>query len=133
MKRVLCVDDDPTTRFIVRKFLGRVAPEVDLWEAEHGEDALRQLETSALSGKMPDLVLLDLNMPVMDGWSFLSRYGRGTGRPAERRPVIAVLTSAIQVEDLKDVQAHPLVSGCYQKPVTRQLLERLLAVGRAAG
>lgn len=131
MKRVLCVDDDPTTRFIVRKFFARVAPEVEIGEAEQGEDALRQLEASGDTNKMPDLVLLDLNMPVMDGWTFLNRYGRETGRDEGKRPVIAVLTSAMQVEDLKDVQANPLVSGCFQKPVTRQLLERLLGMIRS--
>jgi DNA-binding response OmpR family regulator len=64
--RILVVDDDPSTRDLLRGMLERAGHEVR--EAEDGRAGLRDLYTAT-----PDLVILDVNMPELDGWAMLER------------------------------------------------------------
>jgi CheY-like chemotaxis protein len=66
-KRVLVVDDEPDVRLVARVILGSAGYEVV--EAESGEAALARLD----DGDVPDVVLLDVRMPGIDGWDVLGR------------------------------------------------------------
>jgi len=87
---VLVVEDDPATREVVRRALER-----DGWivaEAENGRVAL-----DSLARAMPDLIVLDLTMPEMDGFQFVSELRKTeSGR---RVPVVVVTAKEITVED----------------------------------
>jgi CheY-like chemotaxis protein len=63
MPLVLVVDDDPDVRHLTESLLSGHGYRVML--AEHGRDAIQRLRE-----RCPDLIVLDLNMPVMDGWGF---------------------------------------------------------------
>jgi CheY-like chemotaxis protein len=82
-KRILVVDDDDMIRAFLESALSERGYEVV--EAPDGAVALR-----LLAAHEPDLILLDMRMPVMDGWQFAAAYGQ---RPAPRAPII-VLTAA---------------------------------------
>jgi DNA-binding response OmpR family regulator len=74
MSRVLVVDDDPDIRLLLRLELSGQGH--DVVEAGNGEEAL-----SALAADAVDLMLLDLMMPVLDGWGVLQALGDGDGPP----------------------------------------------------
>ena len=61
MKKILVVDDEPDVTYLVKEMLGREGFEVE--EANSGVEALEKI-----NDKKPDLVLLDIMMPEMDGW-----------------------------------------------------------------
>jgi CheY-like chemotaxis protein len=61
-KRILLVEDNFSTRELMSMILGAVGYQVST--AAHGEEALQHIQTFG----SPDLILLDLRMPVMDGW-----------------------------------------------------------------
>ena len=79
---ILIVDDDPDLREFLRLMLTSMGFEVT--SAANGQEALNDLE-----GHDPDLILLDMKMPVMDGWEFCRVL---EGR--DSRPPIVVLTAA---------------------------------------
>jgi CheY-like chemotaxis protein len=80
--RVLIVDDEPDIRATVSAMLEIEGYHVD--EAANGADALHAIEA-----RPPDLILLDMRMPVLDGWGFASELRRrGHGTP------IVVMTAA---------------------------------------
>lgn len=106
--RVLLIDDEAEVRENLREFLELHGYEVSV--AENGQRALEELS----KGDPPCFVLLDLIMPVMDGWGFLSALER-QGRSADLQ--IVVSTSAPE----KAPAALPLLS----KPVD---LDELLRV-----
>ncbi len=83
MTRILVVDDDDDIRDMTEFVLARAGYEVQ--GAENGQAAL---ETAA--GFAPDLILLDMRMPSMDGWAFMSAY-RATSGPHAR---VIVVTAA---------------------------------------
>jgi DNA-binding response OmpR family regulator len=64
--RILVVDDDRDIRGLVRELLSRAG--YDVSEAESGKAGLREFYSSP-----PDLVLLDVSMPELDGWQTLER------------------------------------------------------------
>ncbi len=82
-RRVLLVEDDPSIREMVVMALTDEGYAVE--SATNGATALALIERGA-----PDVILLDMKMPVMDGWAFAAQYER---RFARRAPVIA-LTAA---------------------------------------
>jgi CheY-like chemotaxis protein len=90
---ILVVDDDESIRQIVRLCLSDVGYRIT--EAANGEDAL-----AALDDCRPELILLDLRMPVMDGWEFARRYRLTPGPHAPIVAFVAALNAAEECADL---------------------------------
>ena len=86
-RRILVVDDDESIRQFIAMALGDRGYEI--FTAEHGRAALERIATTP-----PDLILLDMRMPVMDGWAFAQAYRKAPGPHA---PVV-VLTAARDAE-----------------------------------
>src|SRR5262245_5881913 len=80
MLRVLVIDDDPSIRQVVRYALSDEGFQVD--EAPNGARAFEVIDRVH-----PDVILLDMKMPVMDGWEFARRY---RDRFGHRAPIIVV-------------------------------------------
>ena len=87
MKKVLVVDDNPVSRELIREVLE--SPQQRVLEAEDGEEALEKVHQEE-----PDLVLLDIQLPVLDGYEVLRRI-RGNSRFA-RLPVVALTAFAMR-------------------------------------
>jgi CheY-like chemotaxis protein len=88
--RVLVVDDQEDVRELIRVALA--IDGTDVSEASSGEAALEQLER----GAVPDLVVLDIQMPVMDGWEVLERVRE---RPETHDlPVVVCTVKASQLD-----------------------------------
>lgn len=110
--RVMLVDDNRADRELTVDTLqaGKIA--LDITTAIDGEDALAKLEKTA-TGDLPDLILLDLNMPRMDGREFLSAAKRDE---RVRHIPVVVLTSSDAERDI--VSSYELGASCFvSKPV----------------
>ena len=92
--KVLVVEDDPATQNTISKALGSMAVEALL--ANNGQQAL-----NILNEQWPDLILLDLMMPVMDGYEFLSHFRKLTG--SEKIPVIIVTAKDLSIKERKEL------------------------------
>jgi len=108
MPRILLVDDDPAWRNLYRMAL---ESKFDLFEATDGYQAL-----SVLGAVRPDVIVLDLKMPRMNGMDFLRRISRRSPRPhvivcsgafteAAERPQIPGVHLAAKTPDLKELWA----------------------------
>ena len=117
-KRVLIVDDDERNRYALSSYLDML--EMKVITANDGESALNILR----SGKTIDLILLDIMMPVMDGYEML-RLLRNDASLKEI-PVIAVTARAMKGDDLKCLEAG--ASDYIPKPVVLEELVALLRV-----
>jgi two-component system, response regulator len=103
--KVVLVEDDPDHVFLVRRALGDLAGVAATVEvAGDGEQAMRRLVRSRFEpGGQPQLVLLDLKMPRMDGLEVLRRIRADEG--LQRLPVV-VLTSSERPEDREEALRH---------------------------
>lgn len=117
---VLVVDDDPDIRGLVRELLERAGHRVAT--AADGREGLR-----ALFASPPDLVLLDVNMPNLDGWQVLERI-----RDLTDVPVIMLTARAAELEKVRGLRAG--ADDYVTKPFGRQeLLARVEAQLRRSG
>jgi len=67
-KIILHIDDDQDDRYLVRKAINNIDPSIVLREAQDGKKAIDFLNQAKLFGDLPCMIILDLNMPVMDGY-----------------------------------------------------------------
>jgi DNA-binding response OmpR family regulator len=118
--RVLVVDDDADIRGLLRELLGRAG--YDVAESANGRDGLRTLYSTS-----PDLVLLDVSMPELDGWQTLERI-----RDVSDVPVIILTARAAELEKVRGLKAG--ADDYVTKPFGRQeLLARVEAHLRRVG
>jgi DNA-binding response OmpR family regulator len=104
MKRVLVVEDDGEIRRLLADLISHEGYVVD--QARQGNEAL-----AAMARHRPDLIVLDLMMPIMDGWDFLEKCPAGI-------PIVVV--SAL--DEVHNAKAHPDVRAVLQKPVRMDAL-----------
>jgi CheY-like chemotaxis protein len=74
--------------------------------------------------EQPQLIFLDLNMPVMGGWEFLDHFNSPEFSEFNTIKVV-VLSSTIDPEDLEKAKQYPMVIDFLSKPITRSMLEYL--------
>lgn len=123
---ILLVDDNPTTNFLNQTLIEQANLATEVLVAENGYEALRLLAHHCQPGSpsCPALILLDVNMPVMNGFEFLDAYAQ---LPlAQHRTKIIVLTTSLLPRDLERLQQLP-VAGVLDKPLTTEKLEVLMA------
>ena len=113
---VLLIDDDATTNFIHKIVLNKVGIE-EVYEALNGLDAINHLEKSC-----PDIIFLDINMPLMDGWEFLEEKER---KELCKNVKIVMLSSSIRSEDKKKAESYFSVIAYFEKPLNVEKIEEL--------
>jgi len=120
---VLLVDDDPTTNFLNQLVVNTLGIAEQVLVAENGKEALHLLTRGQPAPSGPTLLLLDMNMPVMNGLAFLEAYAQ---LPLAQRQAIVVimLTTSLHERDLARAQQLP-IAGSLDKPLTKA---KLLAV-----
>ena len=118
---VFLVDDDPINNLINRRLLGKVEISNRILEFLSGEDALNVLLGEPTDHKI--LILLDINMPVMNGWEFLDRYK--TILP-HRRDKILILSSSIDFQDRQKAKEYEIVDGFIEKPLNLSILDEFI-------
>ena len=129
MSRLNCtllVDDDPTTNFLNRKLLEKLAVTGQVLVALNGQEALDVLATECTeaSPTCPALIFLDVNMPLMDGFDFLAAYQQ-LPLAKQRSIVIVMLTTSMHQRDLERLKAMP-VAGYLNKPLSAAKVEQVL-------
>ncbi|MDF7815927.1 response regulator [Hymenobacter sp. YC55] len=123
---VLLVDDDPTTNYLNTLLLTRMGVTEQVLVAENGEQALRTLVQTCTADKTscPRLILLDMNMPVLNGLAFLETYVQ-LPLAQQQAIVIVLLTSSLHPVDLARAQQLP-IAGFLNKPLTKEKVTALL-------
>lgn len=116
IKRVLLVDDDEIFNFVTRRIISRVQPEIIISSFENPEAAYKNLDEIK-----PDLILLDLNMPHLNGWAFLQRM-----RENDSNYPVMVLTSSVLKEDKSKAREYSNVFGYITKPIEVKHLNQIL-------
>jgi two-component system, cell cycle response regulator DivK len=110
---ILYVEDNPDNRLLVKRIL--LAEDYSLLEAIDGRDALNVLKTAR-----PDLILMDINMPDMDGYALTATIKSMPG--FERVPILALTANVMRGDKEKTLEAG--CDGYIQKPLDIDQLTR---------
>jgi CheY-like chemotaxis protein len=127
-KCILLVDDDETTLMLTRIFLESMSQN-DVHSSSNGQEALDFISENCLqpkenNKKCPDVVLLDLNMPVMDGYEFLEEYCKSEQLSKQGIRIVVVSSSDSKRDRERTAQFN--VSGYIVKPLTEEKLSPFL-------
>lgn len=118
------IDDDPIFIFGVKRMMHLSNFCKDFIVFHNGKLAIEALEEQLENGQeLPDIILLDLNMPVMDGWQFLDRFVK---IPTNKSVAIYIVTSSINNEDLDKAKTYTAVSNYVVKPISIEKLQEIL-------
>ncbi len=113
--QILLVEDNPGDAFLISNAFKR-RPAMVLKQVTNGKDALDLLHQSLQSGQLPDLMLLDLNLPQVDGYQVLEQVK--TDPDLMHIPVIVLSTSSAREDVLRSYRLH---ANCYMtKPLNLQ-------------
>lgn len=127
MKKVeiACIIDDDPIYVLCTKRIMELADFCESFLIFHnGKEALDRLTAIIKNGEhLPALILLDLNMPVMDGWEFLDEFIKV---PAPQKITIYIVTSSIDPADVERAKQYDNVNNYLVKPVTVNTLKEIL-------
>jgi CheY-like chemotaxis protein len=124
---ILCVDDDPITLMLCKKVITKTSFSSTIATAKNGEEALQYFDSIIDKNdetKLPQLIFLDLNMPVMDGWEFLDNFSTNKYSSVNSTKIV-VLSSTIDPEDFEKSKKYKMVIDFLSKPITTNMLTYL--------
>lgn len=121
--KVLVVDDDLASNFLSTRTLRRANAAAQLFEAGDGHEALELVKKEKL-----DFILLDMNMPVMDGFLFLEALQQLQSTTGFTVPTVVLLTTSENYLGSDQALQYPIVKGFLTKPLTQDHVSYLLSL-----
>lgn len=128
IKKVAVIDDDEVFQLIIKKQIEMKNIQCEILKFYNGQEAYEYLRDNAdLNGNIPDLVMLDVNMPVKDGWGFLDDYDTLPDSVKTRINLYMVTSSVIQ-SDIDRAKNNDNIVDFVSKPITNDKLGELFGV-----
>jgi CheY-like chemotaxis protein len=121
LKHILLVDDDPINNLITKRKLIKAKPEITLNIVESASEALAYLKNP--DKNRPQLILLDINMPDVDGWQFLQEFNQ-----MNMSIKIIIYTSSIDEYDYEKSKDYPQIQDYIVKPLDEDKVNRILTI-----
>lgn len=124
-KRIYLVDDDYIFRTVSTVLLERELQAVEISEYENGLEVFNRLiEIQDTPELLPDIMFLDINMPVMNGWELLEEL-KASLVEIQEKIQIHILTSSIAPEDLNLSRTYDFIDGYITKPLTKEDIDKI--------
>jgi response regulator RpfG family c-di-GMP phosphodiesterase len=126
---VLLVDDDEINNFISIKLIKKALLNTDIMACLNGKFAIDQLAEIQRKNPadLPDYILLDINMPIMNGWEFLDEYKRLNLDPLGKSKIY-IISSSVFSNDINKARSYPLVKDFISKPLNVEKIKELFGV-----
>lgn len=119
-KKILLVDDDEIFVYLIKKTISDVTPTDQIKVFGNGQDAIDFLKKVAEDKQsLPDIIFLDLTMPVLDGWGFLEEYVLLKPKFG-KKITLYILSSSVSPSDILRAKKITSVSDFIIKPVSKE-------------
>lgn len=125
----IIIDDDPINNKLCRHIIKNTIGDTDIIDFTLPSKAVEYVETTtAYDNSQNPVILLDINMPIINGWDFLELFSE-MNEEVRKKYKIYILSSSIDERDVERANEHKHVSGYISKPLTKEkvisILEKL--------
>lgn len=127
MKSIFLIDDDPIFVFLTRKVIDSTNCKFEINEFMDGELALNRLQDICEDPtQLPDVIFLDLSMPVMDGWEFLKEYE--SLKPKIKKEIaLFIVSSSISPQEVERSKNYSSVTDFLIKPLEKDKIVEIMS------
>jgi CheY-like chemotaxis protein len=120
------IDDDHVYQLVMKRTIEHTGLIRSVLQFYDGEEALGFFKAKhEIVGELPELILLDINMPFMNGWQFLDEFIKIEFDKAYKSTIFIVSSSSTS-EDMNKAKEYSVVSGYHVKPITRDKFEEMV-------
>jgi CheY-like chemotaxis protein len=121
---MLVIDDDEINVFIIKKIIEKTGYAVSMISKSNGQLALDYLTALVKNGDpFPQLILVDINMPLLNGWEFLEAYEK-LNMPEQTH--MYMVSSSVYENDIEKAKSYKAINGFISKPLSIGRLTELL-------
>lgn len=119
MTHFLLLDDEDVFNFIHYQVITSVNPDAVITDLSSGQSALEFLRSrTGNSNALPDIILVDINMPEINGFDFLVIYQKEVEPMLTKKPKVYMVTSSLFESDRTRAKSFPAVTGFLEKPIS---------------
>ncbi|MEQ9287131.1 MAG: response regulator [Cyclobacteriaceae bacterium] len=125
MKRIAVIDDDEVFQLIIKKQIEMKNITCEIMKFFNGEEAINYLNANIQEpGQLPHMIMLDVNMPIKDGWEFLEDYET---LPSEVKNSITLymVTSSVIQSDIDKAKKDNNIKDFISKPIPSERLDMM--------
>jgi two-component system, chemotaxis family, chemotaxis protein CheY len=128
---ICLIDDDRIYQFTAKRIIELVNPSQKVLGFFNGQEAIDYFRQPSLTNNdLPDVIFLDINMPVMNGWEFLEAYEAVKGN-FKKDIIIYMVSSSIDDKDRSRAETFTSVKDYIEKPVNQQMMRDILNASRS--
>lgn len=120
-KRIMVVDDNPIDRYIAEKTIRKYHFSEEVLQMPSALEALKFISASAT---LPEIILLDINMPEMNGFEFLAEYG-ALPEAIRTKTTVFMLSTSLNEDDIRTAEQNPYVKKFLNKPLNEETLNTI--------
>ncbi|MEO8236368.1 MAG: response regulator [Flavobacterium sp.] len=122
LQKIICIiDDDPIYKLITKKLIQKTKLYSETIEFNNGNEALIYFESAS---SLPDILLLDIEMPEMDGWEFLDEFCK-LEKERKKESTVYIASSSIAIDDKMKAKKYECVKDFLSKPINLEKLKQI--------
>ena len=119
------IDDDEIFIYGFKKFMEIRGISAETLYFSNGQEAIDYLKNPFYANNLPDVIFVDINMPVMDGWEFTNNFEEIKSQMGKKISVYAI-SSSVDINDINRAKNNPVIEDYILKPISETYVEDII-------